>query len=104
MTSCLRDGVLLWRPQMQAAFGLLASAPPAGPRVFAGEYRRGAGPAPDARIATLVQDVERHVVRLHVGAHVREAPPDEGADFREAEFSIPAKRGGIGPVDALLAA
>src|SRR5690606_13369920 len=79
------------------ALDLAGAGPAAGPRVFTGRDRPGAGRAPDGRVAQLAERVHQDVVLGDVGVDLLVGPPGQRADLDLLPLGVPAHDGGVGP-------
>src|SRR5262249_24027971 len=89
---------------VQAALFLLGARPAAGAFVLALAHRGGAGPAPDARVAVVMQWIVGNLMGNDEGPHLFTRPRQERTDLHEAELGVPLHKPGAGPVLGLVAA
>ena len=76
------------RAEMNAAFGLAASAPASGARILAGPDRRGARYASDRRIALGDERMARQFVPVEISEEHRRVPSGERIDLDAIAFGL----------------
>src|SRR5262245_22457484 len=89
---------------VQAAFLFHGPRPAPGSFFFAGSDSPCAGPATDARIALIVQRIERNFVFHDELPHVALGPVEQWIDLYKAELCIPLHDSRLAAVRRLIAA